>query len=163
MKTNQLAILALAAALSIGAVESAWPAQKSKKAPAASLAQKMEQDRKRDAATLPKTNPQSRTVQRYTQWEQARREAQTGIAPGSHMTPGIHPGRPLSALGAARRYGLPKMPTARETIVIPLGAPLRKNKALGGQPGVGELTSSKTIAPAAIARVERLSKGHAAP
>lgn len=162
MQTNHLAILALATALSIGTVESAWASPKAKKPPAA-LAQKMEQDRKRDAATLPKTNPQLRTVQRYTQWEQAQREAKTGIAPGSHMTPGVHPGRPLSPFGAARRYGLPKTPTARETILIPAGTPLRTNKALGGQPGVGELTSPKTIPPAAIARVDRLPKDHSSP
>ena len=113
-------------------------------------------DFERDALTPAKVLPAARTVQRYTSARQAAREARLGLSPGTHMTPGLRLGRPLSRAGAARRYGLQQNPTARETIAIPKGTPIRANKALAGKRGVGELTSSHGIPPSAIVRIDKL-------
>lgn len=121
------------------------------------LARKMlMRDFERDALTPAKALPAARTVQRYTSARQAAREARLGLSPGTHMTPGLRLGRPLSDAGAARRYGLPRNPTVRETIALPKGTPIRANKALAGKRGVGELTSSNDIPPGAIVRIDKL-------
>lgn len=160
MKTKQLSALALTFALGVAASGSTWcaPREEHLAKPTVPKAQVMERDHSRDAATAAKPSAKERTVQRYAQWAKARQEAKAGIPPGSHMTPDVRPGRPLTAKSAMRKYGLPKQPDARETIVIPKGTLLRTNKALGGRPGAGELTSPKTIPPSAIVRVERLPR-----
>lgn len=116
-------------------------------------------DLARDAITTAKALPASRTVQRFTTLQQAKREARVGLPPGTHMTPGLRRGRPLSGEGAARRYGLLRQPTARETIVLPKGTPIRVNKALGGKAGVGELTSPRRVASAAVVRIDKVPSG----
>jgi len=94
--------------------------------------------------------PTPRTVHRYTTPEQARREIRGGIAPGSHMTATAPSGRPLSPGAAANRYGLRKVPSVRETVELPKGFPARHNRVPGGQPGAGEITSSRRVPPTAI-------------
>ena len=151
----------LVLALLIGCVA----AQNSYAGPTARLASQavakklLTRDLERDAITTAKALPASRTVQRYTTLQQAKREVRFGLPPGTHMTPGLRRGRPLSGDGAARRYGLLRHPTARETIVLPVGTPIRVNKALGGKAGVGELTSPRRIASAAIVRIDKVPGG----
>jgi hypothetical protein len=94
--------------------------------------------------------PTPRTVHRYTTPEQARREIRGGIAPGSHMTATAPSGRPLSPETAASRYGLRMAPSVRETVELPKGFPARHNRVPGGQPGAGEITSSRRVPPTAI-------------
>jgi len=107
-------------------------------------------DAARDAATTAKALTAPRTVHRYTSIAQARREVRHGLDPNTHMTPNAQHGRPLTPDHAQKRYGLPASPEARETIVLPEGYPVRHNKALGGEPGRGELTSSRRVPPEAI-------------
>jgi hypothetical protein len=62
-------------------------------------------------------------------------------------------GRPLSAQVAQQRYGLPFKPQVRETLRLDTGGAFRHNKALGGAPGYGELTSPQHIDSKAIRRI----------
>lgn len=146
-----LRFVVLAIALSVAA-----PAVQARrlKAVASALAKKLAVDRQRDAATKAVSLAKPRTVHRYTSMEQARREAQRGLAPGTHMTANARSGPPLTAESAQRRYGLPATPSARETIRLPANTPVRPNKVLGGSPGYGEITSPERIPPAAVLRVE---------
>jgi hypothetical protein len=120
-------------------------------------------DLARDMATAAKPLPKDRMVWRYTTRNQAKLETKRGLAAHTHMTSRVHPGRPLSAQGAQRKFGLPAMPQVRETIRLPKGHPARFNKALRGTPGVGEVTSPTRISRDAIVRVDpiRARKGPA--
>lgn len=113
----------------------------------------------RDRATRVRPLIRNRTVFRYTTKKQARRELGRGIRPGSHMTSRAVPGRPPGPGLAQRRYGLPRQPQVRETIRLPKGHPTRFNKAFGGRPGTGEITSTKPLSPKAIRRVIPLQQG----
>lgn len=115
----------------------------------------MLRDLARDSAIKARPLARSRTVFRYTSKAQARTELRRGILPGRHMTSRGGPGRPLSRISAQKRYGLRRPPQVRETIRLPKGVPVRSAKALGGRPGVGELTSSKRLLPSAISNVVR--------
>lgn len=108
------------------------------------------QESVRDAATLAKPLTKPRTVYRYTSRERAEQEVQQGLAPGRHMTSAARPGRPLSAESAQRRYGLMDKPDVRETIRLQRGFLVRHNRVWGGDPGVGEITSSQKVPPRAI-------------
>lgn len=109
----------------------------------------------RDATTAAKPLTASRTVYRYTTAQRARREATRGLPPGTHMTSRGGPGRPLSPEVAMPRYGLPIRPEVRETILLPSGTLVRRNKVWRGRPGVGELTSPRRMRPSVIRRVLR--------
>lgn len=109
-------------------------------------------DRVRDAATIAKPLARSRQVWRYTTRQQAARDARYGLSPHRHMTSQTTRGRTPSPSTAQHRYGLPKRPQVRETWRLPAGTPVRSNKALGGAPGVGELTSSKRLPPENLVR-----------
>lgn len=113
----------------------------------------LRRDLVRDRAIKARPLSRQRTVFRYTSKTQATAELRKGILPGRHMTPHGGPGRPLRSATAMTRYGLPRHPGARETIRLPKGQPIRSAKAVGGGPGVGELTSSKRLPSGAIARV----------
>jgi len=117
-------------------------------------------DAARDAASATKAKAvaHSTTVWRYTTVAQARRELQTGIRPGSHFTPGVTPGRLPRPATAQRQYGLPQTPQVRMTVRIDKGRLVLRNKALGGEPGRGELVSPGRIPPDAIQRVARLPR-----
>lgn len=116
----------------------------------------LKQDLARDAATAAKRLLKGREVWRYTGRKQAESEMKKGLAPGSHMTSAKSGKSPLDAGAAQRRYGLPERPEVRETIRLDSGLSVRTNKALHGQPGVGELTSPGRIPPDAIRKVEPL-------
>ncbi len=94
-----------------------------------------------------------RTVFRYTSRGVSKQEALNGVPPFRHMTSTARPGRPLSALNAQRRFGLPQRPTARETVRIPSGQPIVLNKAQGGRAGVGEIVSPAPVRNRAITKV----------
>jgi hypothetical protein len=126
---------------------------------AKSIAKALRGDRLRDQATRVRPLPKDRTVFRYTTRERAQQELRQGIPAGRHLTARGTPGRPLSPTQAQRRYGLPQPPEARETVRLPKGQPVRPNKALGGAPGVGELTSPQRIPPAAVTTVVPLRPG----
>lgn len=117
----------------------------------------------RDRALRIQTLKKQRTVFRYTTWSKAQLEARKGLAPGTHMTAKGGPGRSLSPETAKRRYGLPRKPTARETIHLEAGIPIRSGKVLGGQPGYGEITAAKRIPPEAIRRIVPLYRKGARP
>ena len=105
----------------------------------------------RHTPVRPLTAP--RTAFRYTTPNRAGAEIRAGIGPGRHMTATAPSGRPLSPLSAKRRFGLQKAPTVRETVVLPKGFPVRHNKVPGGTPGVGEMTSSRSVPSSAIRKV----------
>ncbi len=113
----------------------------------------MRRDLARDGAIKARPLARPRTVFRYTSKARARTELRRGIAPGRHMTSNGGPGRPLSRVAAQQRYGLLRRPQVRETIRLPQGQLVRSAKALGGRPGVGELTSTRRLSPTAISNV----------
>ena len=117
----------------------------------------LKRDLARDAATAVKPLARSRHVWRYAMRKQAGREARYGIRPGSHMTAQTTRGRPPSPEAAQRRYGLPHKPEVRETWRLPAGTPVRSNKAFGGAPGVGELTSTRHLPPENLVRTTPLA------
>lgn len=118
-----------------------------------STARVLRRDIARDSAIKARPLASQRTVFRYTLRKQAAAELQSGIPAGRHMTANGGPGRPLGAPAAQKRYGLPERPQVRETIRVPQGQPVRSAKALSGEPGVGEMTSTERIPPAAITNV----------
>jgi hypothetical protein len=122
----------------------------------AKLASAYARDAARDAATPARETTAERTVQRYTSAAQAKRDQTSGVQPGSHMTPNVPRGRGITAERAAERYGLNETPEVVETVVIPKGQPIRSNKALGGEAGRGEVTSTKAVKPAQIRAVRVL-------
>jgi hypothetical protein len=113
----------------------------------AAMGKVLKRDLMRDAATAARPLAKSRKVFRYTTRKQSVREARHGLAPDRHMTARTVRGRPLSPETAQRRYGLPNKPEVRETWKLRSGTPVRSNKALGGTPGTGELTSPRRLSP----------------
>lgn len=110
----------------------------------------------RDAATPAKPLPKSTSVWRYTSKEEAEAAARQGLAPNKHLTAKTTPGRPPRAKTAQERYGLAREPEVRMKIELPEGQPVRRNKAVGGAPGVGEITSPKKLPPEAVKGVTLL-------
>lgn len=123
-----------------------------------SMAKVLRLDRIRDASTPTSRLARPRTTFRYTAPQQARREADRGIAAGSHFTSRALRGRPLSTSAATARYGLPAGKTTRLTVTLPAGTRVRFNKALRGERGVGEITTADRVAPVDIRRVIRLPR-----
>lgn len=120
------------------------------------MATVLKRDAARDAATAAKSLAQPHTVWRYTRKAQAARELRHGVPAGGHLTSGTTVGRLPSPEHAQSRYGLPARPEVRETVRLPAGHPVRTNKALGGHPGVGEITSTRLLPPNAILKVQPL-------
>ena len=116
----------------------------------------LRRDLLRDKVTKARPLAAERRVFRYTTRDRARQELRRGIPGQSHLTSRAGRGRPLGPGNAQRKYGLPQRPQVRETVRLPKGQPVRTNKSLGGSPGVGEITSSKSIPPKAIERVTPL-------
>ena len=101
----------------------------------------------RDRATRIRVLKRDRLVARYTSSRSARLEWRSGIKPGTHFSSRLASGRPLRGWQAKRRFGLPHRPTARESVLLRRGTPVRFNKALGGRPGVGEIVASRRVRP----------------
>lgn len=110
-------------------------------------------DAVRDAATPAKASQRARRVQRYTSAAEADRELRDGIPAGSHMTSNVAHGRGINGQTASERYGLTQVPQRVLTVEIPAGSTLRANKAIGGQAGRGELTSTSRIPASAVTAV----------
>ena len=113
-------------------------------------------DLSRDRATPPKILPHDRIVNRFTTLPRAKVEARRGLSAGTHLTSRVHPGRPLSASGAQKRFGLSILPEARERVLLKQGTSVRLNKALGGKPGVGEITIVKPAPKTVLNGVRRI-------
>lgn len=62
----------------------------------------------------------------------------------------------MSAQTVQERYGLPKLPQVRERILLKRGTSVKFNKALGGKPGVGELTIVKPASRTVLKNVRRI-------
>lgn len=107
-------------------------------------------DAARDAKTAAKRLLRPKTVFRYVPAKTAKREMRLGIPARTHLTAAGGPGRPLGAGNAMRRYGLGRRPETRETVRLPKGFPVRFNRAVLGKPGVGEMTSPKSLARKAV-------------
>jgi hypothetical protein len=116
----------------------------------------LKRDLTRDAATVAKPLARPRQVWRYTTRQRAAVDARSGLAPRSHMTARVTRGRPPSPETAQRRYGLLNGPEVRETWRLPAGTPARSTKALGGAPGMGEITSTKRLPPEGLVRITPL-------
>jgi hypothetical protein len=54
-------------------------------------------------------------------------------------------GRPPGSATAKKSYGLDRQPIGRETIVLPKGQPVRRNRVVGGTPGKGEMRSTQRV------------------
>ncbi len=113
-------------------------------------------DAARDASTAAKRLSRPKTVFRYVPAKTAKHEMGLGIPARTHMTAVGGPGRPMGAGKAMGRYGLNRRPGVRETVRLPKRFPVRFNRAVLGEPGVGELTSPKRIPGKAIVKAVRL-------
>lgn len=118
----------------------------------------LRRDLVRDRATPARSLPRGRTVFRYTSDAEARRELASSVRPGNHMTSRGGAGRPLGAAVARKRYGLPREPEVRMSIWLERGTKVRKNKALGGERGVGEITPTQTVPARSIKKVVKLKE-----
>lgn len=120
-------------------VKPAKPTQKNWQA----VAEKDAKNHLKPAQPLPK----ARIVERYTSQRQAQQEMRFGLSPHTHMTTGVHRGHPYSKSRIKQRYGIEnaKSIEVKETIRIPAGQPVIKNKVPGGERGVGEIASSKSL------------------
>lgn len=128
-----------------------------RKAVGAELRALMKRDFKRDAASAWKRLAEPRRVFRFTTPKRALSDSKNGLSSGSHMTVGAGPGRPPNGKTAARKYGLPTVPSRRELIELPTGTRIRSNKAVGGGRGVGEITVGKQP-PTVVKRAIKLRK-----
>ncbi|ODT03809.1 MAG: hypothetical protein ABS52_07735 [Gemmatimonadetes bacterium SCN 70-22] len=153
-----LLVLIVISAPSLGAQPARAAARAARRAVAADLRAIFKRDLARDAATASRRLLAPRRVFRYTTKSRALREAKHGLPAGTHMTGTAGPGRPMSGATAARKYGLPRIPTVRELIELPRGAMVRVNKALNGWRGAGETTSRQVVKPGAIKRIVPLRK-----
>jgi hypothetical protein len=150
------ALVASAGCVRAGGAAARTAARGAVKATESGVARILGSDAVRDARLAVKPLSTKRTVFRYTTAEGAAAEARTSVPAGSHMTSRGGSGRPLSASSAQARFGLPKLPTARETIVLPRGQPVRIGRVIGGRAGFGEITSAKKVNGASIKRIVRV-------
>lgn len=118
----------------------------------------LRRDLMRDRASKIRILRNERKVFRYTTRQRARHEVRRGIPANKHLTSRARPGRPLSAAGAEHRFGLSARPQVRETVRLRQGQAVRMNKTIGGKPGVGEITSTKSLPPTSIEKVTALHK-----
>ncbi len=118
----------------------------------AAIARLLERDAARDAAKAAEARALAKptTVWRYTSAAQARQEARAGIEAGRHFAPKVTPGRPPSRLTAQRQYGLPTPPEVRARVQLDSGTRVLRNKAMGGEPGRGEVLTMEHIPASAI-------------
>lgn len=95
-----------------------------------------------------------RTVYRYVSGPRAGLELRRGLRSGAHLT--ARGGRLPHPDVARRTFGLPNRPAIRETIRLPKGTSVRYNRATGGHPGIGEITSPNRIPATDIVRLRKL-------
>lgn len=94
----------------------------------------------RDARTHPQALQKTIIVRRYTQ---RKKDLLRDIKPGEHFTSPIKSGRLPGAYTAQRRLGLEKKPNWVANVRLDKGQMVKKNKAMGGLSGYGEITSTK--------------------
>ncbi len=143
-------LMLLVLVISVSGVATVAQAGTKKQLVQAAMARMLARDAARDGATSTTHLLKCRTVYRYVQASQSRRELAGGFSANSHFTSRVAPGRPLSAATAQRRYGLPQPPQSRTTVHLPRGTEVRFNKVIGGQPGYGEITVAKPLSRQAI-------------
>jgi len=102
-------------------------------------------DRQAHRRALAKVLNAPRTVFRYVSAARARQVRMRGFDRMSHFTTRAARGRPLSAVHAQQRYGLPALPAKRLTVTLPKGTPVKTMKAHGGARGVGELVNTRQV------------------
>jgi hypothetical protein len=117
------------------------------------MVRNLERDLERDRASAARRLSREATTFRYTSKAESERELRSGIRAGSHFTSKARPGRPLEARSARARYGLPSVPEVRETVRLQKGTMVRRNRAIGGMRGVGEITSTGKTNGTAIRKV----------
>lgn len=157
MTRRRFLLLLTAAVLNLASRE-AEAGKASKKLAGRAWRRLFARDAARDAATKARPLTKPTKVWRYTSREEAENAAKRGLAKDKHMTAGVGRGRPPTAASAQRRYGLARDPQVRMTIELPARQPVRRNKVLGGAPGVGEITSPKPVPPGAIRRIVPLEE-----
>lgn len=116
----------------------------------------LRRDAARDAGVAATTLNKNLTTHRYVTGKKLLPELQRGLRPGAHTSSRALPGRPPNAATAQRIFGLPERPAWRLRIEWPKGWPVRKAKALGGRPGVGEITSRRALPRSAVKGAIRL-------
>lgn len=99
----------------------------------------LNRDLRRDLATRVTRLKASRTVFRYMSGAEAKAVRARGIAAARHFTATGGRGRPLSGANAAKRYGLPVVPSHRASVRLPAGTKVKANKVIGGGRGEAEL------------------------
>jgi hypothetical protein len=132
-----------------------WSHPQERRAPQA-MAETLRRDLSRDRITPERILPRDRFVDRYTRLSRSRAEARIGLSAGTHLTSRVRRGHPMSAQTVQERYGLPKLPQVRERILLKRGTSVKFNKALGGKPGVGELTVVKPASRTVLKNVRRI-------
>jgi hypothetical protein len=152
-----IALIVCAASTCEAGVRFRW-SRPSRRLETAKASRVLRKDAVRDAATKPVRLSRSRTVARYTTGSQARLEMRSGIAPRSHFASRARAGRPFASVKAGRTFGLPRRPTVRESVVLRRGTVVRFNKALGGRPGMGEITTLRRVPKENIRRIVRLKR-----
>lgn len=120
------------------------------------MAAMLRRDAARDARLTVRALPKTISTHRYVSGKSILGELTEGLRTGAHTTSRALPGRPLGALSAQRKLGLPEAPGWRLRIEWPKGWPVRKAKALGGKPGVGEITSPRALPRSAVKGAVRL-------
>jgi hypothetical protein len=121
-----------------------------------SMSKFLRRDLLRDRATRPRTLSRDRVVDRYTSFSRAEVEYRKGLASGTHLTTRVRLGHPASAQETQRRFGLPIRPQVRERVLLKKGTAVRFNKALGGAPGVGEITIVRAAPQRTIKNIQRI-------
>ena len=116
----------------------------------------MENILRRDRLTAPRVLTRDRLVNRYTAVLRARTEVRSGLRAGTHLTSRISPGHPLASKTAQKWFGLPGRPDVREKVLLKRGTSVRFNKALGGKPGVGEITIVRPASKNVLRNVRRI-------
>lgn len=104
----------------------------------------------RDVRTPARPLTRPRTVYRYAPARRAHYEQRHGIAPYRHLASRPARGRPLGSKNARIVYGLPRKPTAVETVRLPVRQPVKFNRVVAGGRGRGEITSPRRLVPEAV-------------
>lgn len=131
-------------------------ANPAKAAARSAMKRTLAKDAARDAATVARPLRRDLQVSRYTTRDQAASDAVKGLDPGKHLTGKTERLKPLSAVKATKRYGLPAKPQVRETWRVAKGTPVRRNTVMGGQKGATEITTPHRLPPKDLVRVEPL-------
>lgn len=109
--------------------------------------QVLRKDLLRDMGTRVTRLRAPRTVFRYMSGAEAKAVKTRGIVAGSHVTATGGRGRPLGAVRAAKRYGLPVVPSHRVSAKLPAGTRVKANKVIGGDRGFAELRVVDGVKP----------------